>query len=1135
MTLEQIYRRMRRSEPFEALAQRLSEGGQKLAIHGAGGALTAFAVACIQEEVAGPVVVVCPTEERAEAIRDDLERLIGTDEVGVFPAWEVSLYDRRSPHLDVTGLRLEALDQLQRGTEGVIVTPADALMGHTVPPDLFDLCVQEIRLDQEVDLQELTDHLVEVGYERVGTVEGVGQFSVRGGIVDVFSFGNAHPVRMEFFGDEVTSIRAFDLATQRSVETLEAVRLLPCREAVLPLTMADVYDDNVEKAEKALGVDLTVFRETLEREGLFDGLEHYLGVVYPEKTCLLDYAGDGCVVVVDNPEGTSDALEEMWERAEQTAERQTPGRGAAEPLPVPGVLRRPDAVLERLASMRCVEIRPLGLAGEGGVDLRGTGGRRYEGHLELFKEDIRRFWQQDYEILMLCETQGQQARFEELLTDERGYLTIEVGTLHSGFTFPEARVAVVNDHEVYSRNRRRRRYRRFQDGIPIQAITALQQGDFVVHVDHGIGKYEGIQHLTVDGISRDCLTLSYRAGDRVFVPVEQMDRVQKYSSQEGLTPVLNKLGTAAWERVKERTRKEIFKMAAELVGLYAERKALPGTAFSPDTSLQKELEASFPYQETLDQLRTIDEMKGDMEESSPMDRLVCGDVGYGKTEVAIRAAFKAVSDGKQVAILAPTTILAQQHYRTFGERMEGLPVQVDVLSRFRTKTEQQEVVERLKAGRSDIVVGTHRLLSKDVEFKELGLLVVDEEHRFGVRHKERLKQIKRLVDVLTLTATPIPRTLHMSLMGARDFSVIRTPPKDRLPIHTEVLPFNEERIAEAILREVDRGGQVYFVHNRVQSMASMVEYLEGLVPEVRFGVGHGQMPERELEKVMVEFLEGKYDCLISTMIIESGLDIPSVNTLIVNRADRLGLAQLYQLRGRVGRSSQQAYAYLLIPAWKGLSRSAVRRLRAIEEFSDLGSGFHISMRDLEIRGAGNLLGEQQHGHIVAVGFDLYCRLLEEAVQQIKGEGTEGVADPDVQISASAYIPEDYITDADLKMQFYQRLGEVRQTVEILAIEEELEDRFGALPDPASALIDAIQVKILARQFGLASLRVGTSVVMVFPPEKMLSREKVEDMVSQSPVPLQFFLGDEARIEAELEGKGPRERLASAKKVLQSMV
>ena len=395
--------------------------------------------------------------------------------------------------------------------------------------------------------------------------------------------------------------------------------------------------------------------------------------------------------------------------------------------------------------------------------------------------------------------------------------------------------------------------------------------------------------------------------------------------------------------------------------------------------------------------------------------------------------------------------------------------------------------------------------------------------------------MKRLVDVLTLTATPIPRTLHMSLMGARDFSVIRTPPKDRLPIHTEVLPFNEERIAEAILREVDRGGQVYFVHNRVQSMASMVEYLEGLVPEVRFGVGHGQMPERELEKVMVEFLEGKYDCLISTMIIESGLDIPSVNTLIVNRADRLGLAQLYQLRGRVGRSSRQAYAYLLIPSWKGLSRSAVRRLRAIEEFSDLGSGFHISMRDLEIRGAGNLLGEQQHGHIVAVGFDLYCRLLEEAVREIKGEDTEGVGDPDVQISASAYIPEDYVTDADLKMQFYQRLGEARQTVEILAIEEELEDRFGALPNPASALVDAIQVKILARQFGLASLRVGTSVVMVFPPDRMLSREKIEDMVSQSPLPLQFFLGDEARIEAELEGKGPRERLASAKKVLQSMV
>ncbi|HAA75129.1 TPA: transcription-repair coupling factor, partial [Candidatus Latescibacteria bacterium] len=520
---------------------------------------------------------------------------------------------------------------------------------------------------------------------------------------------------------------------------------------------------------------------------------------------------------------------------------------------------------------------------------------------------------------------------------------------------------------------------------------------------------------------------------------------------------------------------------------------------------------------------------------SAMDRLVCGDVGYGKTEVAVRAAFKAVNDGKQVAVLVPTTILAQQHGRTFAERMGDLPVTVDVLSRFRSRGEQTQVIAGVKAGKVDVLIGTHRILSKDIEFKDLGLLIVDEEHRFGVRHKERLKQLRRLVDVMTLTATPIPRTLHMSLMGARDMSIIETPPKDRLPIHTEIVAFSEERIAEAILREIDRGGQVYFVHNRVQSIYTIREFLERLVPQVRFGVGHGQMPERELEKVMLDFMERKYDCLISTMIIESGLDIPSVNTLIVNRADRMGLAQLYQLRGRVGRSNQRAYAYLFIPSWKALRKPAARRLRAIEEFSDLGSGFHISMRDMEIRGAGNLLGAQQHGHITAIGFDMYCRLLDEAVREIKGQDITPGFEPDVQTSVSAYVPEDYIPDANQKMGFYQRMGEARQTVELLAIEEELRDRFGELPEATEALLNSIHVKLLARQLGIHTLTIGYDMIVRFLAERTLKREDVERMVNASPLPLQFFLGEEARVEVELEGNSPENRLKCAKNVLMSLL
>ena len=1135
MSVQRLYNRMKHSEPFQLLAQRLEAGERAIPIRGLPGSLTAFVAAFIEEVAPGPVVMVCATEDRAEALRDDLERLTDADRVGYFPSWDVSPYEGRSPHLDVVGLRMEALDQLRRGEGGAVLAPVAALMGHTLSPDLFALSVQEIRVGQVASPDVLADHMVEIGYERVATVEGLGQFSVRGGIVDLCSFGSAHPVRMEFWGDEVTSIRAFDLGTQRSVEEMAVGRVLPCRELVFLETLADTYAENLDRGQPTFGADLSALKESLENPGIVDGLEHYLGVLYGEKTGLLDHIPEGCVVVMDDPEGVAAAADDALAEAQRAYERAKGRRAEAEPLPVEGILRRPEPVLDRLNKMCRVTNLALGGRDAGGIDFGGRSGRRYEGHLQVIQEDLRRLYLENYEIVLLCESQGQQARLEELLGESANLVSLYVGTLHRGFVFPPGRVCLVNDHEVYSRNRRHRRYRRFQEGSPIRSVTALHGGDFVVHVDHGIGCFEGVERLTVDGMSRDCLTLAYRDGDRVFVPVDQMDRVQKYASQESSVPVLSKLGAAAWERLKTRTRREIFKMAAELVALYAERRARPGAAFSPDVPFQKALEASFPYQETRDQLKTTEEVKKDMEQPTPMDRLICGDVGYGKTEVAVRAAFKAVADGKQVAVLSPTTILAQQHFRTFRERMAELPVNVEVLSRFRTHFEQAQVIGGLKSGRVDIVIGTHRMLSKDVGFRDLGLLIIDEEHRFGVRQKERLKQIRRQVDVLAMTATPIPRTLHMSLMGARDMSIIETAPKERLPIYTEVVPFSEEKIAEAILREVDRGGQVYFVHNRVQSIRAIAEFLEHLVPQVRFAVAHGQMPDRQLEKIMMAFLDRKYDCLISTMIIESGLDIPSVNTLIVNRAERLGLAQLYQLRGRVGRSSQRAYAYMLIPSRKALRRPAVRRLRAIEEFSDLGSGFHISMRDMEIRGAGNLLGAQQHGHITAVGFDLYCRLLDEAVRQIKGDETEPAPEPDVQVSVSAYIPETYIQDADQKMQFYQRLGEARQTVQILAIEEELQDRFGALPEPTEALLDTIQVKVLARQLRLSALKVGVSLAMVFPPERAMSRKDVEDMVSRAPLPLQFFLEASPRVEVELEGSGSRERLACAKKVLQSLV
>jgi transcription-repair coupling factor (superfamily II helicase) len=724
---------------------------------------------------------------------------------------------------------------------------------------------------------------------------------------------------------------------------------------------------------------------------------------------------------------------------------------------------------------------------------------QYEGDLKRLREDIAQRLKDRFEVTICCDNQGQADRLTELLEEQTGRIAIEVGGFHEGFVFPEAQVFLLNDHEVFSRYRRRRRTRKFRKGVALPGIAALARGDFIVHVDHGIGRYRGIETLELDGIKRDCLLLHYRENDKLYVPVGQLDRVRKYTGDEGVAPILSKLGGAGWERIKARAKKAAVQIAKDLLELYAERQARPGYAFPPDGAWQTEMEAAFIYEETPDQLTATREVKEDLERPVPMDRLVCGDVGYGKTEVAIRAAFKVVSDGKQVAVLVPTTILAQQHYITFRERLADFPVEVDVLSRFRTLKEQREILERLRRGKIDILIGTHRIVSKDVEFKELGLVVVDEEQRFGVKHKERLKRFRRMVD-------------------------------------TEIHLFDEDKIAEAILREVDRGGQVYFVHNRVQSIDSMAAFLEELLPQVRFSVAHGQMSERELERVMLHFLDKRIDCLISTMIIESGLDIPNVNTMIVNRADRFGLSQLYQLRGRVGRSNLSAFAYLMIPPWRSLNPTARKRLRAIEEFTALGSGFRVAMRDLEIRGAGNILGTEQHGFVMAVGFDLYCRLLEESVRELKGEAEEAeVPEPKIEISVSAFIPGAYISEEAQRVSFYQRLAEARKLVDVWEIEAEMKDRYGAHPDEVRSLLEVAYVKQSARVLRAATVKIAGPVLLVsFPEERELSRTEVETWVSGVSEPLRFSFDGAPSIEVMLGAGDGLQRLEQAREVLQKM-
>ena len=993
-----------------------------------------------------------------------------------------------------------------------------------IPPHALDLGSLSLKTGEEQEPDARCSHLVDCGFERVPTIDSIGQFSLRGGILDVYPFGVGYPYRIEFFGDEIESIRRFDVNTQRSFDSCEEAWVLPAREVLLGSLFYKDYLQHIEAADA--GEALSPLRDQLELGESLEGIECYSALLYGRDNGLFEYLNKPLIFLEEDHE-IAEELDKVMARPNKEYERHQE-RGTH--FPPDQLLRDQEWLSAQLGTHTRLEPTPLGRLEEA-VRFDAKEPRVFEGELPLLRQEIERLSDEFYAIHIRCETKGQTERLQEIF-QEWPDVRFGLGSLHRGFTFPQAKLAVLNAHEIFSRQKRRR----FRQAAAIPNYGSLQRGDFVVHIDHGIGRYGGIRRLSIGGRDHDCMTVTYQGQDKLFIPVEQLDRLRKYSSSEGEAPLLSKLGGTAWEKLKERTREEIFKMASELMQLYAERKARPGVGFSADGPMHREMEATFPFQETPDQLRTMDEVKQDMESPHPMDRLVCGDVGYGKTEVAVRAAFKSVCDNRQVAILVPTTILAEQHYHTFSERMAHTPPRVEVLSRFRTPKEQKKVLEDVKSGKVDVLVGTHRILSKDIRFRDLGLMVVDEEQRFGVKHKERLKQLKRMVDVLTLTATPIPRTLHMSMMGARDMSVINTPPQDRLPIHTEILAFDETRIAEAIYREVERGGQVYFVHNRVQSIHRLKAYLQDLLPQVRFAVAHGQMPPRQLEKIMFDFMERKYDCLVCTMIIESGIDIPSVNTILVTRADTLGLSQLYQIRGRVGRSNERAYAYLLVPKGKKLTKKSRMRLRAIEEFAELGSGFNIAMRDLEIRGAGNLVGAQQHGFITAVGFDLYCRLLDEAMRDIKGETVLDSPEPDIKIAVSAYIPDDYVPDPDLKMEFYQRLAEAGRIVDLLEIHEEMKDRFGRLPQPARSLMHIMEIKVMARQLGVESAQLEKSRFrLAFPAERQVSPVDIQRMVEKCSTQLDFDLGEQLGIEIQVQGRDELERLEKARDTLEEIL
>jgi transcription-repair coupling factor (superfamily II helicase) len=1059
----------------------------RIAVHGLTGSSRGYLASWLQRETGRTVLYLAGHGDAFDEARDDLEYFRGAGETLAFPEPDNLPYDPASPHPGITAQRLETLARLAHGrapgaaAPGVVLATVRGLLQRVPHPSRLERGVLGLRVGHDLDPSRVIERLVFMGYERLPEVEAVGHFARRGGILDIYPVGLADPLRLEFDGETLVSLRRFDAGTQRSLEQLPGAVVLPRYEVVVERDEAEAIIERLRQAgdEKAGGASDAGEGERVWH--LFhDGMERFAAHYDPGLGTLLDYLPDDTLVLMDDPGKLRQRAEEL-ERA--IARGYEESKAHYPSISRPDQLFLPAATLDEVARAYpgADWMGPVAEAGDQARTTRSllidcSPAEPVQRSIGRLKAHLAELGANGIHAVILCDNPGQRDRLSEMLGDSGA--TLGVGLVSEGFTLKAAGLAVLTDHEIFARYRRRRRRLKRTGGLSLAELSALKVGDYVVHEDHGIGVYRGMQRLTLGGQETDCVEISYAESDRLFVPVQQLALVSRYAAGEGARPAVHRLGSGAWQKTKARAKKAIQEMAEDLIKAYAARKALPGHAFKPDSVWQRELEASFPYEETPDQLRAITEVKDDLESPRPMDRLICGDVGYGKTEVAIRAAFKVVQEGRQVAVLVPTTILAQQHLITFRERLADFPVKIEVLSRFRTAREQKAVLAALAKGQVDIVIGTHRLLSKDVQFRELGLVVIDEEHRFGVAQKERLRQMTRLVDVLAMTATPIPRTLNLSLAGARDMSVIETPPRDRLPVHTEIMEYDEEVIADAVLREVDRGGQVFFVHNRVETIQNTALQVQKLLPQVRLAVAHGQMAERQLEHVMLEFLEQKTDVLVSTMIIESGLDIPSVNTLILDRADTLGLAQLYQLRGRVGRSSHRAYAYLLVPSRRVLTEEAEKRLRVIEEFDDLGVGFKIALKDMEIRGAGNLLGAEQSGFILGLGFDLYVKLLEEAVQALKGEAAELKPEPRLLTDWSAYLPDDYVPDEHEKLNLYRRLADTRTLDELDELTLEMLDRFGQLPPPAVALFELRRLRLLGAGAMVESLRVFQEVAEV---------------------------------------------------------
>lgn len=1153
---------------IDSLSEKLLPERADISIGNVTGAERGLILSRLADKVETTIVVIVPAVKDVEPVMNDLAFFYGKEDgIVYFPPYNILPFKSLSYHTETAATRIRVLNQL--ATEKppqFLVTTSDTMMQRLIPKREIIDYADILMVNEDIDLDALINKLIAGGYTRTPIVEDPGDFSVRGGIIDIFSPVYPNPFRAEMFGDMVESIRMFSASTQKKLEDIFEALIVPAKEAVIDQAKMNDIIQRVRTQASSIGVPVTKIRDIVENikgESSSSDVESMLPLVYDKMDDFFDYVPQNSIFVEISSDEIKRNNESFHAKAMQNFESAVKAKKLA--IEPDKIYLSWEDISEKLNDARHLIFRDFPLQSNiqdaenrSGLSfdifdnlalssqLKNSQGR--EKLLLPLAEWINDKKDKNYITIIICSTHSQTERLIELLMPygiephklakfpelrNKGQVMICPGKLTTGFVWPDMNLAVITEDEIFGAKKRIKRSPGRKKGKEIFSFNELKEDNFVVHAEHGLGQYKGLEKITMNGITNDYLKLLFKDDDTLYLPVHRMGVIQKYVGLDGYMPLLNKMGGKAWDKVKDKAKKEVEKMAGALLKIFAERKVRNGYSFSPPCEYYRDFEAGFPYEETADQLSAIEDVLKDMEADTPMERLVCGDVGYGKTEVALRASFKAVLDKKQVAILVPTTVLAEQHLKTFTERLSKYAVRVEGLSRFKSRAAQKLIVEDLATGKVDIVIGTHRLLSKDIEFGDLGLIVIDEEQRFGVKHKEKLKKFRTNVDILTLTATPIPRTLHMSMTGIRDISVISTPPEERQAIITYVSELEDSIIIEGVRKELERDGQIFFVHNNVKTIAGTKDYIQKLIPELRIGIAHGQMNETDLEKVMMQFVNREIDMLLATTIIESGLDISTANTMFINKADRFGLSQMYQLRGRIGRSDDQAYAYLFIPEESRLSKDAKKRLRVLMEYSDLGAGFQIAMSDLQIRGGGAALGASQSGHIATIGYEMFLSLMENAVSDLKGQPVTEDLEPEINVSLSSFFPETYVPAIDQRLLIYRRLSSLNEVRGVSVIQEELVDRYGALPEEAYNVLLKTMLRIMAVKAGVKRLDiVGHNMVLQFSGAHQKNPHAIIDMIT--PFPERFELSPDQSLKVKMPKGNVKMMVVRAKKFLKEV-